>query len=1606
MAQDTASVALLLSRFHVPKPSLGMVSGLMIAVEMASFMGTCSCRAKAVTASGKRASKIFFIFMEVASIALSAQSIFSMDIRDRSRCARVYLVLAAKISSPYATLTGRTRVRLNAMLTTDCGHGLESNDFEHTLPQVSMSGVRWYTTFNGADHGTPLGVISGVGKGIIASSAGLLLKAKGLKVSSIKIDPYINVDAGTMNPREHGEVYVLDDGGEVDLDLGNYERYLNITLGRENNITLGKVFSRVIEQERRGDYLGKTVQVVPHVTGCIEEWITRVAKKPVDDTGEEPDVCIIELGGTVGDIESMPFVEGLCELRRNCAREDFMQIHVSYIPVVHGEQKTKPTQMAIKAVRSAGLLPDLIACRCERPLDATTIDKVARFCQVPNKHVLAVRDMPSTYQVPILLHEQFLSELMASTLQLDKLTLAPKLVQKGLQVWETWQNLTTGLEHLHQDVSIVLVGKYLEQPDSYLSVVRSLEHAAMRCRRRLNITYVDAEALEIQTNKKDPASYHKAWHNVCTAKGILVPGGFGSRGVEGMIRAANWARENNTPYLGICLGMQIAVIEYARNVCNVPLPIANSYEIDAADEDRIIISMPEHHPGQLGGTMRLGLRSTVWQPSTEWSKLRALYGLQNDAINERHRHRYEVNPKYIDSLQEKGLTFIGKDETGIRMEVIELEHHPWFVGVQFHPEYLSRVLEPSKPYLGFIAASASMLDEVTANMASESGRISPIGEQVNGLANGMKSVNSFLDIGTITLPCSRRGSVDLSWEFNLLLPRPLQAASASYFQLRYVTVVDSDQSQTGRSENGRSTAMAQEQKEKDLTCSPLTLLDCLHTFCGACLKEWFAWQATAAADHGRRALHPYTCPSCRDIVRAAKPDWRMTSHLEDYFHAHPDRAKSELEKAELAGQYKPGDDVMPKVAAVREDEEDSEDERVMAGVRELSLADASLSTGRSRARRPRRNDSEEHHVEHQSSLRDLLGASPVNSHDVQQEILQSIHNEGLLDGIDIDNLTIEQEEELTERIAEAYRRRQRRRDRSGNREHHQPLDRSPQPSTAVAAESRPRHERRTNSAASLNVRQNHTPSPGQQTQARAHPPVSRPHLLEQTNQEPRSERRVANASSQWNAISGHRGAERSPTTAPAARSATDLTDRPRTQDGERQRRRRVSTNARSTTDPESEEMRAHIHHLRDAPGSGRQSSVPVRPPGSSRASGEVVHRHTRPTTSSSASSGTAPVESMSQQAIRPAVSYAAFAPEPLSTLQSDDIAPAVRCDRCEKPGIQHELHYHCERCRDGTFNICLACYRNERGCDHWFGFGYRAYDRWRHMTPPQGWPPGYDGPHVLLARRYLRKDESMLPASQNPSPAVERGLQEGAFCDICLSFANDHYWHCQYCLDGAWGHCSSCVQRGKHCTHPLVPVAHFSNLHQPHHDPIKAVRAQLPHLPRDAYALHPAPTDCDICEQPIPPTHTRFHCYHCSHGDYDVCTDCYTSLVARGKISVANGPQGWRRCLHGHRMAVVGYQETSAGGHARVTTRGPVGGWRLKDDAASSALQALPPPDSSLGGRCWARYSRFPAPDVTDELMFPKNAEIREVEERHPEWWVGVYAGTVLLVPSNHVERI
>ncbi|SZF00914.1 unnamed protein product [Blumeria hordei] len=556
------------------------------------------------------------------------------------------------------------------------------------------------------------GVISGIGKGVIASSTGLLLKTIGLKVSSIKIDPYMNVDAGTMAPTEHGEVFVLDDGGEVDLDLGNYERYLGITLTRENNITTGKIYQHVIERERRGDYLGKTVQVVPHLTDAIQDWIERVSCIPVDDTNQCPDVCIIELGGTVGDIESAPFIEAMRQLKRRAGKGNFMQIHVSLVPLVQGEQKTKPTQQSIRDVGRAGLAPDLIVCRCDVKLEKSTIDKVAMFCQVETEQVIAVHNVASTYHVPLLLHTQGIIPTIRKIIHLDEISIPQNLITQGTDIWSEWRNLTTQQDRFFESVNIVLVGKYTSLHDSYLSVIKSLEHSAMRCGKKLNLILVDASHLEDQARTDDPATFHKAWHGVCTAQGIIVPGGFGHRGTEGMIQAAKWARTKNVPFLGVCLGMQIAVIEFARNVCN--MPNASSIEMDPQCKEPVVIFMPEIDPVNLGGTMRLGLRPTHFQDGTEWSKVRKMYN-NKIVVQERHRHRYEVNPECIEKLQSQGLEFVGRDEKGERMEVIELKDHPWYVGVQFHPEYLSRVLAPSRPYLGFVASAAGCLEEISGN---------------------------------------------------------------------------------------------------------------------------------------------------------------------------------------------------------------------------------------------------------------------------------------------------------------------------------------------------------------------------------------------------------------------------------------------------------------------------------------------------------------------------------------------------------------------------------------------------------------------------------------------------------------------------------------------------------------------------------------------------------------------------------------------------------------------------------------------------------------------------------------------------------------------------
>ncbi|OJI84735.1 CTP synthase ura7, variant 2 [Aspergillus tubingensis] len=499
----------------------------------------------------------------------------------------------------------------------------------------------------------------------------------------------------------------------MDLDLGNYERYLLSSLSRDHNITTGKVYQHVINRERIGHYLGKTVQVVPHVTDAIQEWIQRVAKIPVDESKAEPDVCIIELGGTVGDIESAPFIHALSQLQRKAGKGNFVQIHVSYVPVIPpgpgGEQKTKPTQRAISDVRSAGLNPDLIACRCEQPLEDSTINKIANMCSVEQHQVIAVHNVTTTYHVPMLLEKQKLISTITDMLDLKSIPQTPERKEQGSRMWNDWCDLARGQDFLHDSVSIALVGKYTSLHDAYISVSKALEHAAMYCHKKVQIIWVDSSHLEDDT--ASPADYHKAWHAVCTADGVLVPGGFGNRGTEGMMKAITWARTNNKPFLGVCLGMQLAVLEFCRNVANIK--DVGSEELHPKAENHAIVYMPEVDKGKLGGTMRLGRHPCVFQENTEWSRLRGLYGPSVSQIEERHRHRYEVNPDMIEQIEKAGLSFIGKDTKGERMEIIEIKDHPWFVGVQFHPEYLSRVLSPSRAFLGFFAAAAGCLDEVS-----------------------------------------------------------------------------------------------------------------------------------------------------------------------------------------------------------------------------------------------------------------------------------------------------------------------------------------------------------------------------------------------------------------------------------------------------------------------------------------------------------------------------------------------------------------------------------------------------------------------------------------------------------------------------------------------------------------------------------------------------------------------------------------------------------------------------------------------------------------------------------------------------------------------------
>ncbi|XP_070568114.1 CTP synthase 1-like [Ptychodera flava] len=555
------------------------------------------------------------------------------------------------------------------------------------------------------------GVISGIGKGVIASSVGTLLKSCGLRVTSIKIDPYLNIDAGTFSPYEHGEVFVLDDGGEVDLDLGNYERFLDVTLHRDNNITTGKIYQHVINKERKGDYLGKTVQVVPHITDAIQEWVERVAKIPVDGDNYEPEVCIIELGGTIGDIEGMPFVEAFRQFQFRVKRENFCCIHVSLVPQPSstGEQKTKPTQASVRELRGLGLSPDLIVCRSQNPVAKTVKEKISLFCHVDPEQVICIHDCTSIYRVPMMLFEQNVLPFFNQRLNLN-------YPEKPRRTLAKWKELAERHDRMLKEVTIALVGKYTKLEDSYISVIKALKHSAIACNHRLNLKYIEAADLEKCTQETDPVRYHEAWQQLCSSNGVLVPGGFGVRGTEGKVAAAHWARVNKKPYLGVCLGLQTAVIEFSRHVLG--WEGAHSTEFEPDTKHPVIIEMPEHNPGQMGGTMRLGKRRTIFKDKL--SVLKRLYG-NPEYVEERHRHRYEVNPKLVSQFEEKGMKFVGHDVEGERMEIMELNDHPYFVGVQYHPEYISRPMKPSPPYLGLILASIGKLH----SYISRGNRLSP-----------------------------------------------------------------------------------------------------------------------------------------------------------------------------------------------------------------------------------------------------------------------------------------------------------------------------------------------------------------------------------------------------------------------------------------------------------------------------------------------------------------------------------------------------------------------------------------------------------------------------------------------------------------------------------------------------------------------------------------------------------------------------------------------------------------------------------------------------------------------------------------------------------------
>ncbi|MEZ2276135.1 MAG: CTP synthase [Microcoleus sp.] len=520
------------------------------------------------------------------------------------------------------------------------------------------------------------GVVSSIGKGIVAASLGRLLKSRGYSVSILKLDPYINVDPGTLSPFQHGEVFVTQDGAETDLDLGHYERFTDTSMSRLNSVTTGSIYQAVINKERRGEYHGSTVQVIPHITNEIKERIHRVAQNT------NPDVVITEIGGTVGDIESLPFLEAIRQFRKDVRRQNVVYMHVTLIPWIPsaGEMKTKPTQHSVKELRSIGIQPDILVCRCDRPLSLGMKEKLSEFCNVPEECVITAQDAKSIYEVPLMMENEGLAEQTINLLQLEHRQ--PDLTQ--------WETLVKRLYSPSHKIDIALVGKYVRLNDAYLSVVEALRHAAISIGSDLNLRWINSEDLESGNIEK----------YLTGINGIVVPGGFGIRGVDGKIAAIQYAKQHKIPFLGLCLGMQCAVIEWARNTAR--LENANSAEFDPNTTNPVINLLPEQQDViDLGGTMRLGLYPCRVNPDTLAFKL-----YQQQVIYERHRHRYEFNNAYRNLFLESGYAISGTSPDGRLVEMIELPSHPFFIASQFHPEFQSRPSSPHPLFQGFMEAAS------------------------------------------------------------------------------------------------------------------------------------------------------------------------------------------------------------------------------------------------------------------------------------------------------------------------------------------------------------------------------------------------------------------------------------------------------------------------------------------------------------------------------------------------------------------------------------------------------------------------------------------------------------------------------------------------------------------------------------------------------------------------------------------------------------------------------------------------------------------------------------------------------------------------------------